>query len=243
MIEPFGSEHRAFSDFVVISPDKDLGIIPGWRCPPKGQREWVSPIGELRPIWKEVETVNYEYWPVFDGVEKNVRHCETVALYAGKAKVMKYKHVKCSVPKWEQNYIWYFGGKEQDTVTRGANKGKGKYKRVKMGTSPSSRLKDLKGVGLIFFYAQLIMGDAVDYYCGINGLGKKAALELLDGVTTEEELFRIVKNQYQIAYGESKGLSRMLESGRLAWLQTYKGELWNFPENSQEGSFPLLPGQ
>ena len=77
---------------------------------------------------------------------------------------------------------------------------------------------------LLFFYEQILTGDRIDNIIGIHGIGPKKAQKLLEGATTENELFdRCVK-----AY-EGK-VERVIENGRLAHLQKYKGELWKPPK-------------
>ena len=87
---------------------------------------------------------------------------------------------------------------------RGEKAGQEKTKRVCVGERPSEALKDLKGSGLMFFYAQVVMGDTSDNYRGITGKGKTTAYELLRNCKTEKELYMKVLGLYQEAYG--KGL-------------------------------------
>lgn len=45
---PIGSpEHRAFSNTIIISADKDLMIVPGWHLIPGNEPVWVEPLGDL----------------------------------------------------------------------------------------------------------------------------------------------------------------------------------------------------
>lgn len=62
--------------------------------------------------------------------------------------------------------------------------------------------KRLKKGGIIFFYAQMLMGDATDNIPGINKLGPVKAYNLLKDCTTEQQAFDIVKAQYQKQYEE-----------------------------------------
>lgn len=104
---------------------------------------------------------------------------------------------------------------------------------------PDGKMKKLRGSGLKFFYAQLIIGDSTDNYTGIPRKGDVFAYNLLDNCRSEKELFYAVLGAYKDHYGEGviienyRGGKRlctpyelMLEQGRLAWMQTYKGELW-----------------
>lgn len=233
----WSEEHKKLANFVVVSGDKDLGIIPGWRCPPDGPLEWVEPIGSLEPVWREKEVVAYEYWPVFKGEPVDTSLCFVPMMYQGKMQAMKKETLTCLKDKWEMDHVWHFNECKQDIVTRGADKGKGKFKRVKAGTAIVEYIHKLKGTGLKFFYAQTIMGDTVDNYPGIEGKGSTRAYELLDSAASEQELVSRVRQEYKEAYGKEAD-SRFLEMGRLAWMQTSRGEMWQ-PPHSEGYSFPL----
>jgi len=229
-------EHRKFSDFVIISGDKDLSIIPGWHCPPDGDLAWVDPLGELIPIWREREITAYEYWPLFKGVVKDLSLCSSVIKYKGKIQIRNKAQLECPKEKWELDYVWYYKKHKQDTYSRGIRKGKGKFKRMKVGKKKTEYLYKLKGTGLKFFYAQLLMGDPVDNYSGLPGVGDTRAYEILDSAVSEQDLLERVKQLYFNQYGE--GWKKMLtEQGQLAHLQTKKGELWQIP-TKDKGTFP-----
>lgn len=85
--------------------------------------------------------------------------------------------------------------------TRGAKKGQEKMQRVCIGQKPSEAIIDLKGSGLKFFYAQIIMGDTADNYKGLKGKGMTAAYQLLDGCKTEKELYMATLTAYKEVYG------------------------------------------
>lgn len=119
-------------------------------------------------------------------------------------------------------------------------KGKPQMKRLLIGKKPSDALKDLKGSGLKFFYAQILMGDATDNYKGLPNHGMTFAFNTLDKCKTEKELYMAVLLAYKNHYGEGTHVctnhlgktanltayDRMLEQGRLAHMQHYKGEIW-----------------
>ncbi len=128
----------------------------------------------------------------------------------------------------------------------------------------STTVSDLKGDGLKFFYAQLIMGDTVDNYKGIPRKGAAFAYQILEPCTSEKELYMAVLKAYKDKYGDGEHVlqnyrgtetfrfkyyqlhgknpprydeffgrkanltayQRMLEQGRLAWIQDKKGEIW-----------------
>jgi hypothetical protein len=229
--------HKRFSDHVVVSNDKDLKIIPGWHCPPNGELEWVQPFGELRPKYKEKEIIAYEYWPLFKGKTINPKLCFVARQLRGEIALCKYSEVERHYTKWEMDYVWRRGDTQQDVYIRGKNKGKGKFKRVDVGTRKTDYIHKLLGTGLSFFYAQLLTGDAVDNYPGLPGCGATRAYDLLQGCATEQELYEQVKQAYEERY-KANWYERLLEQGQLAWMQTEKGELWDTPR-SNEPSFRL----
>lgn len=77
---------------------------------------------------------------------------------------------------------------------------------------------------LQFFYEQVLTGDAVDNIKGIHRVGPVKARKILEGATTEEELFQKCLDAYE---GD---LERVIENGQLLHLQRYKGELWEPPK-------------
>jgi hypothetical protein len=238
--------HKKFSDFVIVSKDKDLKIIPGMHLPPDTDpvdKVWVDPIGWLEPKYKEREVIDYEYWPTFDGEAINPKHLVALVNYQGKIQPRKYAHLECPKNKWEQDYVWHsFDGRflvKQDTFTRGQKKGIGKFKRIAMGKKKSNVLDKLSGAGLSFFYAQLLTGDSVDNYGGIPGIGPKKAYDILLGASTEQELCERVSQAYLQHYRKPElALEMMTEQGRLAWMQTEEGELWSIPSSNSQ-IFPL----
>ncbi|MGL6086617.1 MAG: hypothetical protein ACRC29_11960, partial [Enterobacterales bacterium] len=156
-------EHRAFSNTIIVSADKDLMIVPGWHLIPGEEPKWVEPLGDL-------------------------------------------------------------------------------YLRYK----PNGQLKDLKGSGIKFHYAQMIIGDTVDNYKGIPGRGAKYAYELLHKCKSEKELYMAVLGAYKAKFGEGavklknfrgsyrigKAFDLMLEAGRLAHMAQFPGDIWRADKNS-----------
>lgn len=104
----------------------------------------------------------------------------------------------------------------------------------------NGQLKDLKGSGLKFFYAQMIIGDTVDNYKGIPGRGAKYAFELLNKCKDEKELYMAVLGAYKAKFGAGavklknfrgtyrvgKAYDLMLEAGRLAHMAQFSGDIW-----------------
>lgn len=80
-------------------------------------------------------------------------------------------------------------------------KGQPVMKRVCVGKKPSEALVKLKGTGLKFFYAQIIMGDMADNYKGLQGKGMTAAYNALVNCKTEKELYLTTLALYKEVYG------------------------------------------
>jgi hypothetical protein len=74
--------------------------------------------------------------------------------------------------------------------------------------------------GTVFFYSQILTGDTVDNIIGLYGIGPVKSAKMLEGATTERELYDACVSAYE---GSTE---RVLENGRLLWLQRDKDELW-----------------
>lgn len=76
--------------------------------------------------------------------------------------------------------------------------------------------KKLSGTGLLFFYAQMLVGDVVDNIPGLPKCGPVAAYKLL---TDEDErpLLKRVSDAYEKHYGEGWE-DKMIEQGQLCWI-------------------------
>lgn len=75
----------------------------------------------------------------------------------------------------------------------------------------------LKKGGLIFFYAQLLMGDSTDNIPGINKVGPKKAYGLLKSCLDEEEAYNVVRQLYVQQYGD-RALEAIHEIADLIWM-------------------------
>lgn len=80
----------------------------------------------------------------------------------------------------------------------------------------TSQKPKLKGTGLAFFYAQLLMGDNVDNIGGCGGVGPVAAFNILNGKSPEEQLDAVI-NEYKRVYNE-QWKQKILEMGKLLWI-------------------------
>lgn len=85
--------------------------------------------------------------------------------------------------------------------------------------------------GLWWFYRQCLTGDTTDNIPGIRGIGPQRAAKVLPPIgASEEDLFRSVLEQYEVAYGDG-ARDRLLETGRLLWMRRQPDEFWNLPED------------
>ena len=136
-----------------------------------------------------------------------------------------------------EKYYYLFGElsptateEEADLYTKGQKAGTPKFKMVKVGEVEERRqtIKSLKGTGYLFFCAQLLMGDSADGYYGLPKCGCTGAYNLLKDCTTKEDAITKAAIAYKEVYG-SEWRDKLTLMGRLAWLQTYEGELWEIP--------------
>jgi len=201
------------SGTIIITIDKDLWIPPGWHYNPDTRvKSFTTVLGELDPVYEDKEVKAYQMWPLVDKEPVSPEFVESLGL-------------------------------TPDTFTRGARAGEIKTKRMQVGTEISQKMKKLAGSGLKFFYAQMIMGDDTDGYQGIPGVGMSSAYAALNTCKTEKELYETTLQMYKDKYtggengyctidnyrgGTTKmtAYQLMLEQGRLAWMQSYQGELW-----------------
>lgn len=77
--------------------------------------------------------------------------------------------------------------------------------------------------GNLFFYTQVLTGDRADNILGIHRVGPVKAAKMLEGLTTEEELYKACVDAYD---GDT---DRVIENARLLWLRRYPNELWEPP--------------
>jgi len=101
-----------------------------------------------------------------------------------------------------------------------------------------------KDEGNKFFYTQILTGDRADAIQGIHRVGPVKAGKILDGLTTEQELYEACVKAYAnseyahvnvLELGDSVdsalpwATERVLENARLLWLRRYEGEIWTPP--------------
>ena len=78
--------------------------------------------------------------------------------------------------------------------------------------------------GLTFFYTQVLTGDRADNIKGLQGVGPVKAKRIIEGATTEQELYDKVLAAYD---GD---LDALIENARLLWLRREDDELWLPPD-------------
>lgn len=81
----------------------------------------------------------------------------------------------------------------------------------------------LRAGGLIFFYAQLLMGDSTDNIPGIKGYGDVKTYKLLSEHKQEDAVFAVVKELYKQQYGEQH-LDILAEIADLIWICKKEGQ-------------------
>lgn len=126
-----------------------------------------------------------------------------------------------AVPGW--HYGWELGNQPQFGPERVESLG-----RIAL----SGDRKSIKGVGLLFFFSQLLTGDKVDSIPGLEGCGPVKAWDILNGSDTPKEALRRVYKAYKEKYG-MRAYAEMLEQGRLLWMT----------RKLREDGTPILWGQ
>lgn len=81
------------------------------------------------------------------------------------------------------------------------------------------------GYGLAFFFYQMLVGDPVDNISGLPGCGDVYARNLLEGFTTEEDLYQRVKQAYKDKLGPD-AKRHFIEQSRLLWIAQERGKFY-----------------
>ncbi len=183
--------NKALCSTIICTLDKDLRMCPGWHYSwPVGEF-----IGEREPYFVDK----------MGGLAPIYHPTKTKNVYA----------------VWNQmsgepiDPTTVYDPTLLDRFSKGKRAGELKTKRVLVGTTPA--LKKLEGTGLTLFYAQLILGDSTDDIPGIPGMGEAKALEVLETLSTEEEMFTAVLGLYQDTYAEN-ALEELMEQAWLLWM-------------------------
>lgn len=80
--------------------------------------------------------------------------------------------------------------------------------------------------GLHAFYTQILTGDRIDNIIGLKGIGPVKAKRILEKCKTETEMYLACLEAYE---GNE---SRVLENGKLLWLQRFPNQQWTTPQLS-----------
>ena len=120
------------------------------------------------------------------------------------------KQVPCNVYSWE---LWKqpeFGPTKIHTV--------GNIRLI-----ANDKKLSIKGEGLAFFYAQVLMGDAADNIPGLPGCGPKKTYDILwpcvFDADPEESMYNAVLEAYEeYYYTDGDPEAELLEQGRLCWM-------------------------
>ena len=79
----------------------------------------------------------------------------------------------------------------------------------------------------LFFYTQILTGDAVDNIIGLKGIGPVKGAKLLEGCESEMELYEACVAAYD---GNE---DRVIENARLLWLRREDGQIWQPPKEDR----------
>lgn len=75
------------------------------------------------------------------------------------------------------------------------------------------------------FWTQVLTGDRVDNIKGLDGIGPVKAKKILDGITTEQDMYQAVLKAYN---GDKESLTR---TAQLVYLRREEEELWQPPKD------------
>ena len=78
--------------------------------------------------------------------------------------------------------------------------------------------RTLKGTGLKFYYAQMLMGDDTDNIKGVPKMGPAGAYKLLDPLREKKAAAKVVRSEYQKAFGEKKWKTQLDLHRKLLWM-------------------------
>lgn len=209
--------HKEFCNTVVISTDKDSTITPTYNRNPDTHREqWVTLLGDLIPKYKKGEVTKYEVVGTgvffkrgeFAGQEKTKR------VKVGTMPSTAITDLKGSGLKFF--YSQLIMGDPTDEYDGIPNKGAtAAYNLLDSCTSERELYQRVLGL-----YEEHY-GKGTHWCENYRGTEKYRALyfDLYKKNPTDWSFWK-GKGAYLTAY------DRMLEQGRMAWMQTYEGEIW-----------------
>ena len=100
---------------------------------------------------------------------------------------------------------------------------------------PEGKVKstELKGYGLKFFYSQMLTGDVADNIPGLPKVGAVFAYDLLNPLTTEYQLYEVVKTVYIEKVGEG-AKEYFMEQATLLWMAQEQYVPYKIPKKGTE---------
>lgn len=84
------------------------------------------------------------------------------------------------------------------------------------------------GEALYNFYKQVLTGDTSDNIPGLKGIGPKKAEAILDGLSSEQELYDACLEAYD---GNTELMHEMC---RLLWIRRYEDQYWQSPKEEYD---------
>lgn len=88
-----------------------------------------------------------------------------------------------------------------------------------------SNKRKIIGGGLLWFYAQCLLGDNCDNIPGLKGYGPVKVYNLLNSLTTEEGMLDLVLREYEKVLNKEEAVERLLEVADLLWIRRKPNEL------------------
>lgn len=81
----------------------------------------------------------------------------------------------------------------------------------------------------LFYYTQLLTGDATDNIAGIPGCGPVKARKILEGASTELDMYANCLAEYEINY-PTLGKDKLMENAHLLWILREEHKFWQPPK-------------
>lgn len=204
---------------------EEVAFIPNFRFDIAKQKEYKGTRKQDKPFHyhniREYMLANYEC-VVSEGMEADDMICVELKRNGDKLDVICCSRDKDLRMVAGMHFGWECGRQPQFGPKRVDNIGSLTLKETTSKDGKTSY--SIKGVGLKFFYSQLITGDSVDNIPGLRGGGPVLAFNSLNDFTTEEDMFECVAGLYEKKYGESYR-TELREQADLLWMiQELDGE-------------------
>ena len=206
----WGPEHAMFSTTCIVTKDKDLRMVPGWFCDVMtGEKQWITPIGDLEPVYKDKEVTAYEQWPIVDGKAVDPTIVQKLNLvvdtYSRGKNSGELKTKRVAVGTTISNQLKKLSGSGLKFF----------YAQIVMG-DVADNYPGIPGKGAKVAYDVLDgLDNEKDMYYAVLDLYKEKY-----GST------HIATNWRHNKLLELTPVQMMLEQGRLAWMQRFDGDVW-----------------